>query len=368
MGLCSDGTLISWGTNGDGQLGNQTTAFSRIPVSVDQSGVLLGKKVIGIAASEYHSLALSSDGMIAAWGSNSSAGRLGNGRTDGISLPVLVDNSGVLAGRKVVAIAAGSTHNLALCSDGTLAAWGLNFAGQLGDRSYVDSLVPIPVDQTGELAGKDIIEIACGQSHSMALCSDGTLVAWGGDLRGALGDFGSGSKNSPVIVRRQESSAFAKIFSNAAADHNLALLSLPQEIPDIQLSDPLLSSSIPPQSNIVFDSSTPDAEVTRRVRIRNNGEKPLGISDLAILGSHSQEFTIVAAPSSTVSSGGETEFSVLFHPEGIGTRSAVLEISSNDPTKSIVPLYLVGHTTLHAVYNNENDIPANTSTLDPEGN
>ncbi len=79
----------------------------------------------------------------------------------------------------MVAISAGTYHSLALCSDGTVAAWGLNNVGQLGNNSTGPSFVPVAVTTTGALSGKTVVAVSAGWIHSLALCSDGTLVAWG---------------------------------------------------------------------------------------------------------------------------------------------------------------------------------------------
>ena len=66
-------------------------------------------------------------------------------------LPDTYETWAYLAG---MALAAGGSHSLALCSDGTLAAWGWNTSGQLGNGFTADSLTPVAVDTTGALAGK----------------------------------------------------------------------------------------------------------------------------------------------------------------------------------------------------------------------
>jgi alpha-tubulin suppressor-like RCC1 family protein len=130
VALKSDGTVAAWGTNDAGQ----TSA----PAGLSD--------VIAVSAGGYHTLALKSNGTVVAWGSNSS------GQT---SIPVGLSN--------VVAISAGKVHNLALKSDGTMIAWGSNSGGQSN----------VPVGLSG------IVAISAGASHSMALRSDGKVVAWG---------------------------------------------------------------------------------------------------------------------------------------------------------------------------------------------
>ena len=176
--LCSDGTVAAWGLNTDGQIGSAGSAQSTVPVLVSDLGVLATKRVIAVAAGETHSLALCSDGTVAAWGSNY-RGQLGNmGPTT--PTPGAVTASGVLSGKRVVAIAAGRGHSVALLSNGTVATWGYNFDGQLGNGGNSTSPVPVLVSTTGALSGKSVTAIAAGQNHCLALCSDGALVSWGG--------------------------------------------------------------------------------------------------------------------------------------------------------------------------------------------
>jgi alpha-tubulin suppressor-like RCC1 family protein len=228
LALCSDGTLVAWGSNFVGQLGNNSATDSHVPVPVDQTGVLSGKRVIAIAVGEYHSLALCSDSTLAAWGSNS-YGEIGDGVSlpGHISVPTAVYRGGVLSGKTITAIAAGSYFSMALCSDGTLAAWGNNNAGELGNNSNTDSKSPVAVIRTGVLSGKTIIGIAAGYHHSMALCSDGTLAAWGSNNLGQLGENSYPvAKLVPVaVIQSGVLSGKTPIAIAAGHDHSLALCS-----------------------------------------------------------------------------------------------------------------------------------------------
>ena len=141
-----------------------------MPVAVNTaSGVsaLFGKTVVAIAAGYYHSLALCSDGTVAAWGHNG-FGRLGDNTTTQRNVPVAVNTaSGVSAlfGKTVVAIAAGYHHSLALCSDGTVAAWGYNTSGQLGDNTTTQRNVPVAVNRdsgVSALFGKTVVAVSAG--------------------------------------------------------------------------------------------------------------------------------------------------------------------------------------------------------------
>ena len=195
LALSADGAVFAWGLGASGQLGNSSFANSSVPVAVTTGGALSGKTVVAVAAGAFHSIALCSDGTVATWGNNSS-GQLGNGTSNASSTPVAVTTGGALSGKKVVAIAAGQQHTLALCSDGTLVAWGSNASGQLGNGSTVDSNVPVAVTA----AGTTVTAIAAGYSHSLAASSGGTLTAWGLNGNAQLGNGGYVDSSLPAAV------------------------------------------------------------------------------------------------------------------------------------------------------------------------
>ncbi|BCM88806.1 hypothetical protein IAD21_00648 [Abditibacteriota bacterium] len=219
LALCSDGTLLAWGDNNYGQLGNNSTFNAYVPARVDSSGVLSGKTITQIAAGYSHTLALCSDGTLVAWGLNGQV-QLGNNSRTNSSVPVLVDTSGVLRGKTVTQIAAGGLHSMALCSDGTLAAWGYNSYGELGTGDLFTSPVPVLVDSSGVLSGKTITQIAAGYFHSMALCSDGTLIAWGDNDDGQLGNNSTAQSWVPVLV---DSSGVSQLMRGSMSRHTLVL-------------------------------------------------------------------------------------------------------------------------------------------------
>ena len=228
LALCSDGTLAAWGANNYGQLGNNSRISSSVPVQVTQSGVLANKTVVSVAAGGWGCLALCSDGTLAAWGDNGS-GELGNGNSsiaDSI-IPVLVTRNGVLAGKNVVSVSAGGGHSLALCSDGTVAAWGDNYNGALGNNSTIyQSSVPVMVTQSGVLAGKTVVSVSAGGGYSLALCSDGTVAAWGANYSGELGNNSTTSSSVPTLVMQGGVLAGKTVVSVAASNsHSLALCS-----------------------------------------------------------------------------------------------------------------------------------------------
>jgi alpha-tubulin suppressor-like RCC1 family protein len=96
----------------------------------------------------------------------------------------------------VVAVAAGNGHTLALEEDGTLWACGDNSVGQLGDGTWVSRTAPV------EIAGFVGVEaVAAGDVHSAALKSDGTVWAWGHNFYGQLGNGTTSAQGAPVVAR-----------------------------------------------------------------------------------------------------------------------------------------------------------------------
>jgi hypothetical protein len=199
IALCSDGTVASWGYNLYGQLGNNSTVSSSLPVLVSSTGALSGKVITSIAAGYHHNTALCSEGTVVSWGRNN-YGQLGNNNVSDSTVPVNITTVGSLNGRTVATLAAGSDHSLALCSDGTLLSWGRNNNGQLGDGSNTDHSIPVEVDATDALAGRVVTKISAGGFHNLAACADGTLVAFGRNTNGQLGNNSTADANAPVIV------------------------------------------------------------------------------------------------------------------------------------------------------------------------
>ena len=198
--LDTSGKAYCWGTGGAGDLGDGSTDSSSVPVAVDTRGPLTGKTLTQISGYGDTTCALDTAGAAYCWGYNY-YGQLGDGSsgdTSDSSVPVPVDSSGALAGKELIDITAAEWHTCAVDAAGTAYCWGLNGSGQLGDGQTVNSAVPVPVDTNGVLAGKSLTQITAGWYTTCALDSAGTAYCWGDNYYGEFGD--GGTANSPVPV------------------------------------------------------------------------------------------------------------------------------------------------------------------------
>ena len=175
------GTLWTWGSNQEGQLGAETqeTGVDREGNQVAVSGTSLAvlEDVRSVVAGGDFTVALKTDGTLWAWGGND-YGQLGNGTVVSAAQPVQVLDP-------VTAVSAGDYHVAAIRADGTLWTWGDNLYGQLGDGTRDSMSAPHQV-----LA--DVRFAVMGDYHAAAISTDGTLYTWGSNLDGQLGNGGLG--------------------------------------------------------------------------------------------------------------------------------------------------------------------------------
>jgi alpha-tubulin suppressor-like RCC1 family protein len=219
--LLTDGTVKAWGGNVAGQLGDGTTEKKRTPVQVKG----LAGRVTEIATADEHAIALLSNGTVETWGNNI-FGQLGNG-TDGggkeactalCGSPTPIQVPGLSS---VVAVFAGGADDAALLSNGTVVAWGENRSGQLGDGTQVEKDSPTPVRG---LSGVKTVALGSGATlggHMLALLNDGTLRAVGLNKEGQLGDGSTVNSLVPVAV----SGLSGVTAVSTSFTHSLALLS-----------------------------------------------------------------------------------------------------------------------------------------------
>lgn len=191
----TDKTVWVWGSNAKGQLGNGTTSATATSAPIALPGTA---SWVSIAAGGQHSLAVRADGALFAWGAND-FGQVGSGSSfSEVSAPaqVLVEpDATAKINFKWDKVAGGAFHTLAIMTDGSLWAWGLNADGQLGNDTTDDAKVPQRIGPDN-----DWVAIAAGQYFSFGLKSDGTLWAWGRNSSGELGIGSTTSTSKPTLV------------------------------------------------------------------------------------------------------------------------------------------------------------------------
>ncbi len=166
IALVTDGTVYTWGRNTYGQLGDSTTTERHTPVKVLKGAysgtTYLGddtsNKITSVALGEVHSIALSADGTVYTWGYNGN-GQLGDGTIIDKDTTIKVQDGeysgttylGDDTNNKITAVALGKSHSIALAADGTMYTWGYNANGQLGDNTTTKRYTPIKVHGVGNV-------------------------------------------------------------------------------------------------------------------------------------------------------------------------------------------------------------------------
>jgi len=188
--VLADGTARCWGGNNFGQLGDGTTTQRTTSVQVAN---LTNAVAITGGGSAPHTCALRADGSARCWGANSS-GQLGNNTRNNSSTPVTVN--GIIGLPSALAVAPGTAHTCSVRNDGTVACWGLNNLGQLGNGTTTNSSNAVAAQGVSNAVGA-----ATGDSHSCAVIANGTVRCWGNNGFGQIGDGTTTQRSTSVQVQ-----------------------------------------------------------------------------------------------------------------------------------------------------------------------
>jgi alpha-tubulin suppressor-like RCC1 family protein len=216
LALDTAGHAWAWGDNDNGELGNNSTDQSPVPVAVQMPANVTFTTISASAqpVGKNHELALDTAGHTWAWGYNGH-GELGNNSTDQSLLPVAVQ---MPANVTFTTISAGYGFSQALDTAGHAWAWGYNSDGELGNNTRVQSLLPVAVDMPPNVA---FTAISAGNDYSLALDTAGQVWAWGVNGNGELGNNSRDQSLVPVAVQMPSNVTFTTI--SAGYDHGLAL-------------------------------------------------------------------------------------------------------------------------------------------------
>jgi alpha-tubulin suppressor-like RCC1 family protein len=191
LGLRGDGTVWAWGDNRQGQLGDGMGGSRPRPQPVP--GL---PPIVGVSAGDFHSLAVDRDGAVWAWGLNNAGQVLGIEPRDATRTiaPTRVPDL-----PNVIAVAAGFNFGVALTADGEVWAWGGDGQGALAPRGEGEEARatrrPLPV------AGLPrIVAIAVGSHHALAVDEAGQVWAWGANFAGQLGQAERANSRRPLPV------------------------------------------------------------------------------------------------------------------------------------------------------------------------
>jgi alpha-tubulin suppressor-like RCC1 family protein len=214
--LDTDGKVYASGHNEFGQLGLGDNSKETSRKAFTLVSDLSNKKIVAIAAGIYHSLALDSEGNVYATGEND-VGQLGLGDKDNRNGFTSVTS---LEGKKIVAVSAGRNHSLAIDENGKVYATGKNGEGQLGlDDNFDRNSFTI----VSSLRDKKVVAITAGANYALALSSDGSVYATGENI---IGELGLGDEIRRNVFTLVSSLSDKNIIAISAGDiHSLALSS-----------------------------------------------------------------------------------------------------------------------------------------------
>ena len=190
--LTADGLVYVCGYGNDGQLGVGDKEGRVAPTLLRAE--LEGRKVLQVAAGAFHTVCVTEDGAVFAFG-YSGDGQLGVGDTENRLVPTLL--RGELENKSVMQVAAGG-HSVFVTEEGLVYACGCNGSGQLGLGDTEHRLVPALV--TGQLQGKTAVYVAAGDTHTLCITADGSLFSWGGNHSGQLGVADTEGRHVPTLV------------------------------------------------------------------------------------------------------------------------------------------------------------------------
>jgi alpha-tubulin suppressor-like RCC1 family protein len=185
----TDGTLWTWGRNGNAQLGNFTTTARSTPVTTFAGGTTWKS----VSCGDSHTVAIKTDGSLWLWGRNAE-GQLGVNNTTARSTPVTT----FAGGTDWKSVSAWQNHTAAIKTDGSLWLWGRNNFAQLGVNDTTQRNTPV----TTFAGGTDwkFVGNGNGGEASAAIKTDGSLWLWGRGDAGQLGNFASTARSTPVTT------------------------------------------------------------------------------------------------------------------------------------------------------------------------
>ncbi|XP_072748341.1 E3 ubiquitin-protein ligase HERC2 [Anoplolepis gracilipes] len=210
--IASNGELYTWGLGEYGRLGHGDTVTQMRPKLVQ---TLVGHRVVQVACGsrDAQTMALTTDGCVYSWG-DGDFGKLGRGGSDGCYTPLVVDR---LSGLGVVQVECGAQFSLALTKYGEVWTWGKGDYFRLGHGN--DHHVRKPTLVEG-LRGKKIVHVAVGALHCLAVTDTGQVYAWGDNDHGQQGNGTTSVNRKPSLVHELEDARVNRV--SCGSSHSIA--------------------------------------------------------------------------------------------------------------------------------------------------
>jgi alpha-tubulin suppressor-like RCC1 family protein/outer membrane protein OmpA-like peptidoglycan-associated protein len=217
----ADSKAYCWGYNNKGQLGNNTTTASNVPVQVAAGPATW----VSISAGDLAACGIGNDSKAYCWGYNS-VGGLGNNSMVDSKVPVQVNNGANTSGTWA-SLDGGTYSACGVGADSKAYCWGRNNNGQLGNNSTTSSSVPVQVNDGANSSGtwKNVV---ASYNGTCGIGSDDKAYCWGADNEGQLGN-GTGASGStgrattPVLVQLPAGVLVQKLAADNQAFHFCAL-------------------------------------------------------------------------------------------------------------------------------------------------
>jgi alpha-tubulin suppressor-like RCC1 family protein len=214
-----DGTVLAWGQNPSGFIGDGSTGNALQPITIP--GLTDVVQVV-TSDNDADTWALHADGSVSGWG-DETGDALGNGQTSG-KTPTPVAIPGL---NGTVQLGEGNTTGYALNENGTVLAWGSNNFGQVGNGAVVTPTAPV---QVADIASVDAVSASIGTG--LALFGDGTVDGWGYNVNGNVGDGTTTQRTTPVTV--------------TGLQHMVSLAASPSGETEYAVEDQLATTILPP--------------------------------------------------------------------------------------------------------------------------
>ena len=221
-GIVTDaGDLLLCGLGWHGPLGLGDQGHQTTPTLVERA-LFDGEGVMMVACGKWHTAALTEGGGVYTFGS-AQVGQLGHGDEEGQLAPRRVP-AALFNGERVVMVAAGSAHIVALSEEGHVYTWGRGWSGQLGHNDEGHQWVPRQVER-GRFGGEKMLFVAAGANHTFAVTARGRLYTWGCGGFGQLGHGENGNRLVPTLVGAGAFGGAAVVMAACGDEHSLVVTS-----------------------------------------------------------------------------------------------------------------------------------------------